>query len=891
MFPKNHVVVKPSLVKGAIGFETIESKEDPVAREVAEVVQEWGTLLLQLFSDRNERGFHKLKEVMMELIKHRKQILSRTLPSDHLKELKSRVAAKIDWGNRELGLDVIPRNGVGEKMDPKVSSVMDLFKVHLKVQSQSKLARKLSTQSIRSLALSGASQQSVAYQLFLKHKTYNCYAGEDVEIRYMIYDGTPSAKKFINEPFIVKLTKGGAPASNQGLSCIYTGLDPDCLDNLYIVALVSRTGTMDIVKDKKTDEKKKAAEQAANLRRPIGCGCAAVRKIRHDTADGNTKECPVTLFKCDDDVFYQLHEYVIMDQQARFQPVDKGKGLAFECTVLRGAVAQVKRDNPLLFQMTTVQSLKRGFPDIMVPGEERNDLYVTIKSGEFEKTTLKTTHRNIRVRMTVCLENGETLENCIYVSPNQPPCTAYESMIYYHTNAPKWNETVKLDIPHTSYTQAHLRFEVYHCSSNPGKKSQIFCFAYKRLSESGPLKDGKHTLPVYKYDHKFHSSKNDGKVPYIARPNQVPPSSRDHFLIETNSCLTRRSQDTRLLNLLERKWKPQGGHPPQTTLLETLMKLTEVPGTEIVKFLPRVFNCVFDSLDDLRAQSKNDDPAFTALMHVLGLVSFPQFRNFKSEVDKYIQRMFSNRRAHEFLSKALVDCNTKILNRPTAFMLQMAHKTMKSLEYVFKLMVKSREIRNRYSAIANQDDGEFKAQIHAIFKSFSTLMESKDPGVGQIQESCLASFATVFDDLLLFFTAEELSKLAKDFLTTVQKSGKNQLMFVKYLAQSTLFRDDGGRKQLLETVLEIAAKYFSESDSDMGLTLDIVGNILGSLQCSNSRNVKEDVIKVAQSLLEPLLRLSESIDANDDTTGMQLSCLLAVLRLIEVYVLSMRVCE
>ena len=100
IFPKNHVVVKPSLVKGAAGFETIESTEDPVAREVAEVVQEWGVLLVQLFRERNEKHFHKLKEVMMELIKHRREILSGTLPLDHLTELKSRVAAKIDWGNR-----------------------------------------------------------------------------------------------------------------------------------------------------------------------------------------------------------------------------------------------------------------------------------------------------------------------------------------------------------------------------------------------------------------------------------------------------------------------------------------------------------------------------------------------------------------------------------------------------------------------------------------------------------------------------------------------------------------------------------------------------------------------------------------------------------------------
>ena len=436
-------------------------------------------------------------------------------------------------------------------------------------------------------------------------------------------------------------------------------------------------------------------------------------------------------------------------------------------------------------------------------------------------------HAHWQARMTVCLQNGESIEDCIYVSPSQPPVTSYETIIYYHTNAPKWNETVKLDIPHTSYDQAHLRFEIFHCSST--KKPAVFCFAYKRLSESGALKDGLHALPVYKFDHKYHNPKGGNALPYL-QPNTMAPNSRDHFSIITNSCSTRRSQDANLMSFLERRWKQQDN---RTTLLETLSKLQEVNGTEIVKFLPRVFDCIFDTLDDLGAQpAKNVEPAFGALMYVLGELDRPQFRNFKSVVDKYIQRTFSNRRAHEFLSKAMIDSNTRVLQDPSPIILASSVKTMKALEYVFRFMVKSREIRNGYSNVSNQDDREFKAQVHRIFASFSKLMESKTPAVGQVQEECLATFATVFNDLLIFYTSEELSKLAKDFLTTVQKSGKNQLLFVKHLAQSTLFRDDGGRKELLETVLRIAAKYFSDPGADMAPTLDIVGNILTSLNGS-----------------------------------------------------------
>lgn len=92
----------------------VEPDEDPIALEVSEVLTEWGTILLKLYEERKERRFNRIKDVILELITHRRQILSGTLPHDKLKDLKSRVTAKIDWGNRELGLDFIPRNEYGE---------------------------------------------------------------------------------------------------------------------------------------------------------------------------------------------------------------------------------------------------------------------------------------------------------------------------------------------------------------------------------------------------------------------------------------------------------------------------------------------------------------------------------------------------------------------------------------------------------------------------------------------------------------------------------------------------------------------------------------------------------------------------------------------------------
>ena len=47
---------------------------------------------------------------------------------DELRELKQKVANKINYGNRFSGLDMIPREDNGEIINPKNSGVMKLYK-------------------------------------------------------------------------------------------------------------------------------------------------------------------------------------------------------------------------------------------------------------------------------------------------------------------------------------------------------------------------------------------------------------------------------------------------------------------------------------------------------------------------------------------------------------------------------------------------------------------------------------------------------------------------------------------------------------------------------------------------------------------------------------------
>lgn len=50
-----------------------------------------------------------------------------------------------------------------------------------------------------------------------------------------------------------------------------------------------------------------------------------------------------------------------------------------------------------------------GFPEVILPGDVRNDLYLTICSGEFAKG-VKAGDKNIQTIVTVCNEKGISLQ-------------------------------------------------------------------------------------------------------------------------------------------------------------------------------------------------------------------------------------------------------------------------------------------------------------------------------------------------------------------------------------------------------------------------------------------------------------------------------------------------
>lgn len=97
--------------------------------------------------------------------------------------------------------------------------------------------------------------------------------------------------------------------------------------------------------------------------------------------------------------FHQLHEQIIRNNKCTPLPGQPNYGIIVSLRVLHGELSQVREENPLLFKNISLTK-KLGFSDVIMPGDVRNDLYLKLERGEFERGG-KSTGKNIEVSVYV----------------------------------------------------------------------------------------------------------------------------------------------------------------------------------------------------------------------------------------------------------------------------------------------------------------------------------------------------------------------------------------------------------------------------------------------------------------------------------------------------------
>ncbi|CAG2106061.1 unnamed protein product, partial [Medioppia subpectinata] len=591
-----------------------------VGTEITSVIREWGVIWKKLYVTSNP-DFKIVREMMYELMTWRKQIMSGTLPADEMKELKQKVTAKIDQGNAILGLDLVVRDDSGNILNPEITSTIDLYRAH-----------ESATDRIKQLALNieyknKRSSSRYNHNLYVTVKNFVCRIGEDADLLMTLYDGKECA--FISENYLVKWGKEGLMRDLDQLNnlrVVFADLGSKDLarEKVYLVCQTIRIGGMELKEETRNVRKshhQNMKRSSDGLRRPFGVAVMDITDFFNGKFETDEeKQHFIPFAQCGERDSLDAVIRKIISAREISQKECKGQGLFVSIKLLHGDQKQIREEYAHLVSPFTSVARKMGFPEVILPGDIRNDLYLTLVSGEFSKGSKKS-ERNVEVTVKVCNEKSQTLQNCLSFGAGSEPMSEYRSVVYYHEERPKWMETLKISIPIEEFYGGHLKFTFRHRSSNDNKdkSEKPFAMSFIRLmNENGTtMSDQNHELLVYKVDHKRY---DETEVAYFKLPstreeleqrvndsnyninqigvkqlsnmfqtNGIQISPKDSFTVSTVVCSTKLTQNIDLLGLLKWKLNPEN-------LKFNLLALMKVDGEEVVKFLQDTLDALFDIL-------------------------------------------------------------------------------------------------------------------------------------------------------------------------------------------------------------------------------------------------------------------------------------------------------
>ncbi|XP_038626792.1 dedicator of cytokinesis protein 3 isoform X2 [Tachyglossus aculeatus] len=898
IFPANYIHLKKAIVSNRGQYETIVPLEDSIVTEVTSTLQEWATLWKQLYVKHKVDLFYKLRHVMNELIDLRRQLLSGHLTQDQVREVKRHITVRLDWGNEHLGLDLVPRKDF-EVVDSDQISVSDLYKMHL--SSRHSVQQSTSQVDTMRPRHGEACRMPVPHHFFLSLKsfTYNTI-GEDTDVFFSLYDMRES--KQISERFLVRLNKNGAPRNPEKIErmcALFTDLSSkDMKRDLYIVAHVIRIGRMLL-----NDSKKGPAH--LHYRRPYGCAVLSIVDVLQSLSElKEDKDFVLKVYTCNNEnEWYQVHENIIRKSSTKYTAPSSNYGLIISLQLLRGDMEQIRRENPMIFNRGVSVTRKLGFPDVIMPGDIRNDLYLTLEKGDFERGG-KSVQKNIEVTMYVLYADGEILKDCISLGSGEPSRSSYHSFVLYHSNSPRWGEIIKLPIPIDRFRGSHLRFEFRHCSTKDKGEKKLFGFAFTPLmrDDGTTLSDDIHELYVYKCDenstfnnHALYLGLPCCKEDYNGCPN-IPSSLifqrsiKETFSISTQLSSTKLTQNVDLLALL--KWK---AYPDR--IMDILGRLRYVSGEEIVKFLQDILDTLFVILDD--NTEKYGLLVFQSLVFIINLLRDSKYFHFRPVMDTYIQKHFAGALAY----KELIRCLKWYMDR-SAELVRQDHiqEAMRALEYLFKFIVQSRILYSR--ATCGMEEDIFRANIQELFQSIRFVLSLDSRSSETLvftQVALLNSFPAVFDELLQMFPVQEVAEFVRGTLGSMpstvhigQSMDVVKLQSIARTVDSRLFSFSESRRILLPVVLHHIHLHLRQQ-KELLICSGILSSIFSIVKANSlETNVVEEVEMMVESLLDVLLQTlltimsrSQSQEAvrgqrcpqcTAEITGEYVSCLLSLLQ-------------
>lgn len=340
----------------------------------------------------------------------------------------------------------------------------------------------------RQSATSGVDRSSAIsfHHVLLEMKAFfasPCSSGETVELAFSLYNR--SENRFLTEDFCVILNHQGMPLNGQldQVRTFFRDLSQqDVLDSLVIVCRVTISDNPAATANMARASSLGAASLAAphlvstfstpssttindfgrtatlasrgglstqdsafrhDYRRPFGCAVVEISQLFKPSgvALSTPHELNMPIFiPVQESNFATLHEDIIMSRIREFDKSPRAEHITISLRVFQDDAKAVIRDNPSLLQGAS-QTLRLGFPDVVFPEDQRNDVYVKLWTGDFSATfgssgKMSRVPANIEVEVALRNKEGDFLTDVLSRGSGLSQCTRVTSMVFRNNAQP-----------------------------------------------------------------------------------------------------------------------------------------------------------------------------------------------------------------------------------------------------------------------------------------------------------------------------------------------------------------------------------------------------------------------------------------------------------------------
>lgn len=890
-FPKNYVLVRDCIVDRCGETVVASAGGEGVVHDIAVTLREWLQHWKKLYITNDERL--KFMEVSMRaLLELRAQAASGALPQDQLRRVARTAVFTIDKGNRTLGMELAVRTRNGQLVDPFKVSTYRLNSFH--DEANTRIDKNMETTPITPPPVTPVGART--YTIAVRVLNFVCRMAEQAELALALHDASGNK---LTEHLLHRWHGGTDPLTS--ILVVFTDFGSDILksEKIYLVCNVVRLGSMEA---QNVDYRRSSMAPSTpttsgrQMRRPFGVACADIK--RYVTTDSADKEIQVPFYAYEKENLDALLKKIIANRDIK--DAKHPQGLRVSVRLVEGDLKQIFEEYPHIVVGYTAVARKMGFPEVILPGDARNDLYVTLCGGSFSKGGGKSSERNIEVIARVVDKNGQIIKGLISVGAGVPLADEYTSIVYYHDDRPRWQEVFKVCLNIEAFKEAHLVFLCRHRSSNEAKDraEKHFALSYLRLMqpEGTTTPDTQHNLCVYKIDNKRSSSQQNDKqkqqhndieaeacsvcLTVPSKRNELPAGTenglsrgvlslvhRDTLTVATKLCSTKFTQRAEILGLLKWSTQTKGCTASTKTLLQNVLKaLLSVPSEEIVKFLQDILDALFSILTQVEETSDEGDNNFSyseesygvlvldCLLHVISLVGDHKYQHFQPVLHVYIDESFCDAIAYEKLISLMVWVISEASAGDVARKRLLA--CMKCIESLVRLIVRSRQLR---SALGDREsDSEFCHLFETLLEALVWLMNGEHAVTSQ--GCALKYLPNIVPHIIKVYPDTDLSAYivrALDALPLNRISTQRMLALLE-LVKGPLCTAPGARSLLLPHIAS-TIKSLLKDKAEVELCVETLGEVTSLLARDDVGPVEADRGEMAKRLLPTVLKTAASM--------------------------------